>query len=278
MYRCWSSFPAYFCHPSNFQVCRSMSTSTFPDKKGMSTTTTTPTASEIDSALLAAVRDDRERVALWRLESTLCEFLATNNTAAWLEVSGPWNSVVLTDPSAPERLTPKQQAPHAQHAGRRLADRFGIVRETGQVLEGSIRLIKLTDSKIPVPLLQDLDASAFSSSNTTGAGATGSSGVDSLSRQMANQTLQPNSRTYTSRTNTVQTMHSLSSSRPFSHYPVLIPWSYQEVVKIVGVRAPCNHARVLIWNVLLLPGQEAQAAAPLQGLWTVPTWRPLRIL
>jgi hypothetical protein len=256
----------------------------------MSTTTTTPTASEIDSALLAAMRDDRERVALWRLESILCEFLATNNTAAWLEVSGPWNSVVLTDPSAPERLTPKQQAPHAQHAGRqtsfqrcclvhRLADRFGIVRETGQVLEGSIRLIKLTDSKIPVPLMQDLDASAFlSSSTSTGAGATGSSGVDSLSRQMANQTLQPNSRTYTSRTNTVQTMHSLSSSRPFSHYSVLVPWSYQEEVKVVGVRAPCYHARVLIWNVLLLPSQQAQAAAPLQGLWTVPTWRPLRIL
>jgi hypothetical protein len=206
-----------------------VSTSTFSDKKGMSATTSTPTASEIDSALLAAMRDDRERVALWRLESTLCEFLATNNTAAWLEVSGPWNSVVLTDPSAPERLTPKQQAPHAQHAGRqtsfqrclvhRLADRFGIVRETGQVLEGSIRLIKLADSKIPVPLLQDLDASAFSSSNTTGAGATGSSGVDSLSRQMANQTLQPNDNTTNSKTTITSTDPTTTTKKSKSSKP-----------------------------------------------------------
>jgi hypothetical protein len=179
---------------------------------------------EIDSALVAAMKDDRERVALWRLETTLCEFLDTNknNTAgAWLEVGGPWNSIVVTDPTLNQKLSLKQQAPQAQHAGRqtsfqrclvhRLADRFGIVRETGQVLEGSIRLIKLADSKIPVPLLQDLDLNAYSA-----ASASAVSGVDSLSRQLASQTLQPkcttNSKTNT--TNTTSTNTNGTGSKP----------------------------------------------------------------
>jgi hypothetical protein len=69
------------------------------------------------------------------------------------------------------------------------------------------------------------------------------------------------SRTYTLQEQ-IQTMHSLSSSRSFSHYPVLIPWSSQQEVRVVGVPVPCCHARVLIWNVLLLPSQEARVAAP----------------
>jgi hypothetical protein len=70
-------------------------------------------------------------------------------------------------------------------------------------------------------------------------------------------------------------MHSLSSSRYFSHYPVLIPRSSQQEVKVVSVRAPCYHARALIWTILLLPSQQARAAAPLQGLWTVPSMAAL---
>jgi hypothetical protein len=48
----------------------------------------------------------------------------------------------------------------------RLADRFGIIRENGSVLEGSIRLIKLPTSKKPDRLLRDLDPSEYNTDET----------------------------------------------------------------------------------------------------------------
>lgn len=150
---------------------------------------------DIDSALQAALKDDRERVALLRLETTMVDFLAS--PAAWMEVGGPWNSVTLQDPSVSQ--SHRQAAPNAQHAGRqtsfqrclvhRLADRFGIVRETGQLLEASIRIIKTAGSKIPSPLLQDMDVSVTA--------------LDQLSRRLAHQTLQPNGGNNTTTTTTV---------------------------------------------------------------------------
>jgi len=111
----------------------------------------------VDSALLAAMRDSRERVALLRLEQVMIDFM--NISDGYLEVGGPFNSVVLS-PSKRNGLTQDvhgggRQTSFQRCLLHRLADRFGILREAGTLMEGSIRLVKQKDSRVPKKLLLD---------------------------------------------------------------------------------------------------------------------------
>jgi SUZ domain len=140
--------------------------------------------SEVDSALLAGMRDPKERVALLRLEKALIDFM--NSDLPWLEVGGPFNSLVLshltvnkmrrentgassvtafptpTLPSSFPEISPGQRQTSFQKCVlHRLADRFGIVREPGIMMPGSIRLFRRASSKIPIRLLKDLDPSEY---------------------------------------------------------------------------------------------------------------------
>lgn len=145
----------------------------------------------IDSALLAALRHPRERVALLRLEQALCDFVtaepasfALNNAsddnetnvtasgsplAGWMEVGGAFNAQILRPHSSPESSVKAGAAPCPQGKQtsfqrclvHRLADRFLIQRQTGSVLDQSIRLIRTTESKLPSILLQDLEPSQY---------------------------------------------------------------------------------------------------------------------
>jgi len=136
---------------------RSMTELPSQDNNNASNETTTD--DEIDSALQAALRDPRERVALLRLETVFCDFMESD--AGWVEVGGPFNSVVVSP--VPSLSKPRQQQADGRQTSfqrcilHRLADRFGIVRENGSLLENSIRLIKMPDSCIPKVLLQNVE-------------------------------------------------------------------------------------------------------------------------
>uniref|UniRef100_A0A7S2N3F4 SUZ domain-containing protein n=1 Tax=Helicotheca tamesis TaxID=374047 RepID=A0A7S2N3F4_9STRA len=120
----------------------------------------------IDSALLSALSDQRERKGLLRLEQTLVDFMKERN-AGYIEVGGPNNSIVINGQSGGARnvgdapqdgVLPQQmqivgdgQQYNAGGSGRggrqtsfqrlclhRLADRFNIVREPASTpLQGS---------------------------------------------------------------------------------------------------------------------------------------------
>lgn len=112
---------------------------------------------EVDSALLSALRDKRERMALLRLEKNLIDFMNDKN-CGYMDVGGSGNSVVIkgisnldtgsaslngeNDSATPLVTTGARNnmgADPTMNAGRqtsfqrlclhRLADRFGIVRE-----------------------------------------------------------------------------------------------------------------------------------------------------
>jgi len=136
----------------------------------------------VDSALLSALCDARERKALLRLEHTLCEF--TNNPSLdSIEVGGAYNSIVLAENEGVNRgrdlytcMSPSNitefQNQHAKGMRQtsfqrlilhRLADRFGIVREVIPQNENIvtslnlIRLIKTEATLMPSHLLVDVD-------------------------------------------------------------------------------------------------------------------------
>lgn len=106
----------------------------------------------IDSALIAALRDSKERDALLRLEAALCEFMRSDS--GWVEVSGPYNSYFWTGGSIPPIVQKERHSSFQRCVLHRLADRFWIVREPGQ-LPGALRLIKVVQSDIPKVLLND---------------------------------------------------------------------------------------------------------------------------
>lgn len=156
-------------------------------------------SSQIDSALLAAMRDPRERLALLRLEQVLCD-LMRSETDGWIEVGGPFNSSVLWPSETSARCGAAYPAGLRQTTFQRLilhrlADRFGIIREQGSLLQttfgdgnmmamgsGAIRLIKLPQSKIPSCLLQDLDASVYEQGGDTATLPPAAEGVGSPTR------------------------------------------------------------------------------------------------
>eukprot|EP00580_Thalassiosira_gravida_P016276 CAMPEP_0201663342 /NCGR_PEP_ID=MMETSP0494-20130426/5174_1 /ASSEMBLY_ACC=CAM_ASM_000839 /TAXON_ID=420259 /ORGANISM="Thalassiosira gravida, Strain GMp14c1" /LENGTH=768 /DNA_ID=CAMNT_0048141915 /DNA_START=141 /DNA_END=2447 /DNA_ORIENTATION=+ len=109
---------------------------------------------EVDSALLSALCDARERKALFRLEQVIVDFMKDKSSAS-MEVGGAFNSIVLNQASGPVRSksgqTPNgkmsalyqqglQDLQYQQQRGlrqtsfqrlilHRLADRFNILRE-----------------------------------------------------------------------------------------------------------------------------------------------------
>ena len=50
----------------------------------------------IDSALLAALRDPRERLGLLKLEQCLVDFCTKQPLDAFIDVGGPYNSIVIS--------------------------------------------------------------------------------------------------------------------------------------------------------------------------------------
>lgn len=153
---------------------------------------------QIDSALLSALQDGRERIALLRLEKNLIDFM-NDKTCGYMEVGGPGNSIVIRGASGgngssnldidPDGTPGKKTNMNscggndiASVVGRqtsfqrlclhRLADRFKIVRE--QVFHnhnpnayymnqnlGLIRLVKVKESRIPSVMLIDVDVSQY---------------------------------------------------------------------------------------------------------------------
>ncbi|KAL7480164.1 hypothetical protein ACHAW6_005870 [Cyclotella cf. meneghiniana] len=135
---------------------------------------------EVDSALLSALCDARERKALLRLERVLVEFMREAD-ASHVEVGGAYNSIVLGNGEGVDRavVSPQtmQEIQFQQQRGlrqtsfqrlilHRLADRFRIIRE---VIPSSndnfistlnlIRLVKTEESAMPQHLLIDVDLS-----------------------------------------------------------------------------------------------------------------------
>ena len=137
---------------------------------------------EIDSALLSALCDSRERKALLRLEQSLVDFTKDPSLHS-IEVGGAYNSIVLGKDEGVDRGLEIQKCMNAQNISEfqfqqtrgmrqtsfqrlilhRLADRFNIVREVIPQNENVvtvlnlIRLVKTDESIVPSRLLIDVD-------------------------------------------------------------------------------------------------------------------------
>lgn len=167
----------------------------------------------VDSALLSALCDQRERKGLLRLEQVLIDFMNERHTG-FIEVGGPNNSIVIGGQTG-GRLS---QANGEEIRGRqtsfqrlclhRLADRFNIVRESssttwtpsglsqgedfapavncpspsGAIVPGLIRLVKVKNSRIPPNLLIDLDVERIDSARGDQAEASMRSTSDNLAQ------------------------------------------------------------------------------------------------
>ncbi|KAL3925485.1 MAG: hypothetical protein SGILL_000377 [Bacillariaceae sp.] len=158
-----------------------------------SSTNTSPPASPVDdivdSALLAALRDARERIALLKLEQVLIEYLERHQPQErYIDVGGPYNSMVVS-PTQGQLGVPMQEI----HAGilnlgegnviqgngpnsfrpqttfqrcilHRLCDRFRMTREKSYVDDGFgyyIRIVRQPDSCMPPRLLSTLPSSEY---------------------------------------------------------------------------------------------------------------------
>ncbi|KAL7506686.1 hypothetical protein ACHAXN_003919 [Cyclotella atomus] len=135
----------------------------------------------VDSALLSALLDPRERKALLRLERALTDFI--NSSLHFIEVGGAFNAIVLGENEGVDRgysleecMSPQnvQEFQFQQSRGlrqtsfqrltlHRLADRFGIVREVIPQNENIvtslnlIRLIKTEESRVPDHMVGEVD-------------------------------------------------------------------------------------------------------------------------
>jgi hypothetical protein len=130
----------------------------------------------IDSALLAALRDPRERLGLLKLEQAMIDF-CNNSSDGYIEVGGPFNSIVISPTtgfiSGQNVNSDRPQTTFQRCILHRLADRFNIVRENGNLYEGYIRLVKIKESRIPKSLLVNFDSSEYNNNS-----------VDETSRSM----------------------------------------------------------------------------------------------
>jgi len=170
---------------SNMSQSQSQSQSQSPPQ-----TSTEANDKQVDSALLSALRDKRERIALLRVEKNLIDFM-NDKTCGYMEVGGQGNSIVIRGASGGssdgdlENGTPtRNQGTHSSdNAGgrqtsfqrlclHRLADRFNIVREQGYHNPnnhanpnlGLIRLVKIKESRIPTVKLINLDLTQYDQS------------------------------------------------------------------------------------------------------------------
>ena len=162
----------------NLNVQNDAPTNTFVNSSDENVIISQGVEADIDSALLAGMREPRERVALLRLENALLDFMKSDNE--WLEVGGPYNSIVLLPSNIKEEngntiISPiitscnangYRQTSFQKCILHRLADRFGIIREPGVLMFGSIRLLKLSRSAIPSRLLQDLEPADYNNCST----------------------------------------------------------------------------------------------------------------
>lgn len=122
----------------------------------------------IDSALLAALRDARERLGLLRLEQVFLQFLKSEDP--FWEVGGAGNAQVRNgkgvsigngDPNASTAamMGYRPQTSFQRCILHRLADRFQITREPQE--NGFIRICKTPSSGLPSRLLLNVSASEY---------------------------------------------------------------------------------------------------------------------
>ena len=152
-----------------------------------------PQEEPVDSALLAAMRDPRERLGLLKLEQAMMEFMK-QTTDNYLEIGGYYNSMIISPSTGLITNAPNNNNQDRRPATtfqrcilHRLADRFAITRESATMVEGYIRVVKGPDSSIPKQLLVDLDPSEY----TQGSGA--STGVRDATRAVEQITIAGNS-------------------------------------------------------------------------------------
>lgn len=127
---------------------------------GIQSTAIPTTDGIVDSALLSAMRDPRERRAVLKLEQSMVEFML-NTELQTINVGGPYNSIIVG-------LRSSQPISYA-NIGRttsfqrcwlhRLCDRFQVSRESLDV--DWIALTKTEHACIPAKLLINLDPSQY---------------------------------------------------------------------------------------------------------------------
>mmetsp|Transcript_25564 Transcript_25564/g.37766 ORF Transcript_25564/g.37766 Transcript_25564/m.37766 type:complete len:420 (-) Transcript_25564:51-1310(-) len=127
-----------------------------PSTRIEATSVTLKNGTSVDSALLSAMRDDRERVALLRCENTMIEFIKAEDVQE-IDVGGAYNSAIVGLPS--QNPKPGRQTSFQRCWLHRLADRFGIVRES--ISPEWIKLKKTPESAIPSQLLINLGPSDY---------------------------------------------------------------------------------------------------------------------
>lgn len=127
-----------------------------PSTRIEATSVTLKNGTSVDSALLSAMRDDRERVALLRCEKTMIDFIKATDVEE-IDVGGAYNSAIVGLPSQNPKAG--RQTSFQRCWLHRLADRFGIVRES--VSPEWIKLKKTSETAIPSQLLINLGPSDY---------------------------------------------------------------------------------------------------------------------
>lgn len=166
-------------NPRNLEAPSSSTNATYN-----STTTEVP-SNPIDSALLCALRDARERVSLLRLEDVMVQ-LVRGKDPYW-DMGGPNHSLLFKPLSTSEGAAyyvypPTTAVPSSfqRCVLHRLADRFGLAREHNRTTvestppppAGWMRLYRTPETQVPSVLLIDLephqyqDTTAADASNT----------------------------------------------------------------------------------------------------------------
>jgi len=152
----------------------------------------------IDSALLAALRDPRERLGLLKLEQILIDFLEKHPQDSYIDIGGPYNSTVISPTlgyigQQPQQLQAMAQAQSdGTNASRpqttfqrcilhRICDRFNMTRENSYTTDAYgcylIRVCKGPDSKKPPRRLLNVKESEYQIPTSNG----GSSSIQQLS-------------------------------------------------------------------------------------------------
>ena len=142
----------------------------------------TPATDVIDSALLAALRDPRERLGLLKLEQILIDFLEKQPQDLYVDIGGPYNSTVISPTlgyigQQPQQLQAMAQAQaDGSNAGRpqttfqrcilhRICDRFNMTRENSYTTDAYgcylIRVRKGPNSKKPPRRLLNVKESEY---------------------------------------------------------------------------------------------------------------------
>jgi hypothetical protein len=149
---------------------------------GNNPSSSAPSMEVIDSALLAALRDPRERLGLLKLEQNLIDFLEKQPQDSHMDIGGPYNSTVISPTlgyigQQPQQLQAMAQPqPDGTNGGRpqttfqrcilhRICDRFNMSRENSHTKDVHgcylIRVCKGPDSKKPPRRLLNVKESEY---------------------------------------------------------------------------------------------------------------------